>query len=35
MVILKIKDGRGTHLENLKKIAISVLWINQFRENMA
>jgi len=29
LVILKIKDGGGSHLEN-KKIAIPLLWIDQF-----
>jgi len=29
MVILKIKDGGGSHLEN-QKIAISLLWKDQF-----
>jgi len=29
LVILKIKDGGGSHLEN-RKISISLLWIDQF-----
>ena len=29
LVILKIKDGGSGHLEN-RKIAISLLWIDQF-----
>jgi len=32
--ILKIQDGGGGHLED-QKIAISLLLVDQFRENLA